>query len=102
MVIFKNSCLITFCLSLCGCHIFNESSKFGFTEGFYKSRLYHKKLKNIYVIPSDDSIWIFSERSIKKGYVDTTKKIKIIFPQNTKPLQFEDYYFKKNSFDLDI
>ena len=102
MVIFKNSCLIAFCLSLCSCRVSNESSKFGFTEGFYKSRLYHKKLKKIYIIPSDDSIRIFSEKSIKKGFVDTTKKIKIIFPQNTKPLQFEDYYFKKNSFDLDI
>jgi hypothetical protein len=30
--------------------------KYTFTEGYYKSRLAHKKVKQIYVIPAEDSI----------------------------------------------
>lgn len=101
MLVFKNSGFIALCL-LCSCRVLTESPKYAFSEGFYKSRLYHKKQKKIYVVPSGDSIRIYSEKSIKKGFVDTTKKIKIVFPPNTKPLQFENYYFKKNSFDLDF
>jgi hypothetical protein len=84
------------------CKVLSESSKYAFSEGYYKSRLYHKKQKNIYVVPSEDSIRIYSAKSIKKGFVDTTKKIKIVFSADKKPREFENYSFKKNSLDLDV
>jgi len=83
------------------CKTLTETSKYGFNEGYYKSRLYHKKLKNVYVVSAEDSIKIYSAKSIEKGFVDTAKKTKLVFPVNKKPLNFENYSFKKNSFDLD-
>lgn len=54
------------------------------------------------MVPAEDSIKIYSAKSIEKGFVDTAKKIKVVFPENKKPLDFENYSFKKNSFDLDV
>jgi hypothetical protein len=34
-----------------GCGVLKESPKYGFNEGYYKSRLFKKKLKKVYVVP---------------------------------------------------
>ncbi|MGZ3845204.1 MAG: hypothetical protein ACXVBH_04070, partial [Flavisolibacter sp.] len=43
-----------------GCSSIRQSPKNGFVEGYYYSRLFHKKLKKLYVVPMDDSIKIYS------------------------------------------
>jgi len=45
-----------------------ESSKFGFNEGYYKSRIFHKKLKSVYVVPGEDSIKIYTRKQLQKKY----------------------------------
>lgn len=94
----------SFCLPviLSGCETLKESSKYNFNEGYYHSRLYHKKNKKIYVVPDDDSVKVYSAKQISKGVVDTTKSIKIAFPADRMPAQFENYMFTKSSFDLDV
>jgi len=87
---------------LTSCSVLKNSPKYGFNEGYYKSRIFHKKLKNIYVVPGDDSIKVYTAKSLKKEIVDTTKSLKIAFPANNKPAEFENYIFRKGGFDVDL
>jgi hypothetical protein len=89
-------------LVLTGCSVLKNSPKYGFNEGYYKSRIFHKKLKHIYVVPGEDSIKVYTAKSLRKKVVDTTKSLKIAFPQNQKPSEFENYTFRKGSFDVDL
>lgn len=92
-------CLLSFLIT--GCGFIKESPKYGFKEGYYHSKLYHKKVKNIYVVPGDDSIKIYSAKRLGEG-LDTTQSLKLAFPLTAKPLSFETYIFKKGSFDFDV
>lgn len=83
------------------CNSIRESSKFGFREGYYKSRIYHKKLKSIYVIPADDSIKVYTVKGLKK-VTDTLAPIKIAFPLTRPPGNYDSYIFRQNSFDVDV
>ncbi|MGZ3939085.1 MAG: hypothetical protein ACXVLT_10560 [Flavisolibacter sp.] len=84
-----------------GCSSIRQSPKNGFVEGYYYSRLFHKKLKKLYVVPMDDSIKIYSAKRLGEG-LDTTEAIKLILPEHTRPADFETYSFKKASLDLDV
>ena len=84
-----------------GCHPLKDSTKYQFSEGYYKTRLNHKRTKKVYVVPEDDSIKIYSLKRIGMG-LDTTQALKIAFPLHEKPKTFENYYFKKGSFDFDV
>jgi hypothetical protein len=89
-------------LLLTGCSVLKNSPKYGFNEGYYKSRIFHKKLKHIYVVPGEDSIKVYTAKRLRKEILDTSKLVKIAFPQNQKPSEFENYIFRKNSFDIDL
>ena len=97
---------ITICifimLVLTSCSVLKNSPKYGFNEGYYKSRIFHKKLKHIYVVPGEDSIKVYTAKSLRKEFVDTATSLKIAFPQNKKPSEFENYIFRKGSFDIDL
>jgi hypothetical protein len=85
---------------LSGCAI-RQSPKDSFVQGYYYSRLFHKKLKHIYVVPMDDSIKIFSAKKLGEG-VDTTNAMKLALPSHEKPAGFKNYNFKKASLDFDL
>ena len=87
-------------LLTCSCKTLKQSSKYGFNEGYYKSRIFHKKLKKVYVIPGDDQIKIYTEKSLHKN--DTAVAVKIAFPPDQKPGDFEEYFFRRNGLDADI
>jgi hypothetical protein len=89
-----------FALLISSCKALNESSKHGFNEGFYKSRLFHKKLKRVYVVPGENEIKIYSEKSLHK--IDTALAVKIAFPADKKPLDFNEYLFRNSSPDISI
>jgi hypothetical protein len=87
---------------LYSCQSLRQSSKFGFSEGYYKSRIFHKKLKAVYIVPGEDSIKVYTKKSLEKEIVDTSQLEKIAFPTNRKPGNFDNYFFKQNTFDIDI
>ncbi len=87
-------------LFICSCKTLKQSSKHDFSEGFYKSRIYHKKLKDVYVVPGDNEIKIYTVKSLHKN--DTNIAVKIAFPPDHKPSNFEDYLFRRSSMDLDV
>ena len=89
-------------LFLSSCENIRESSKYGLKEGFYKSRLAHKKMKKVYIVPGDDSIKIYTEKGLAKETVDTLHSLKIAFPATHKPGNFDSYSFRQNSFDVDV
>ena len=87
-------------LLISSCKTLKQSSKYGFNEGFYKSRIFHKKLKRVYVVPEEDLIKIYTEKSLLKN--DTSIAVKITFPPDQKPLDFMDYSFRRSGLDMDI
>ena len=89
-------------LVLASCADIKRSAKYGFSEGWYQSRLYGKKDKKIYVVPSDDSIQVYSAKSLLKGSADTTQAPKIVFLPDQKPLALENYVFRKSTLDVDV
>ena len=84
------------------CEVLKHSSKYSFSEGYYKSRLEHKKLKNVYVIPADDSIKIYTAKRLRDALPDTTSSLKIAFPAQGRPSGFTHYTFRQNTFDVDV
>lgn len=94
--------LFLFILFGTGCQTLKEVPKYQLTEGFYTSRLYHKKLKKVYIVPTDDTIKIYSAKGLAKEHPDTLAALKIAFPAHNKPAAFENYVFSKNSFDVDV
>ena len=99
MKLFYFLLLISFLYS---CQSLKQSSKYGFSEGYYKSRIFHKKLKSVYIVPGDDSIKVYTRKSLEKEKVDTSQSLKIAFPANKKPGNFDDYFFKQNTLDIDV
>jgi hypothetical protein len=89
-------------LALHGCSFIKNTPKYGFSEGYYQSHLFHKKEKKVYVVPTEDTIKVYTAKSLQKAVVDTTQSIKIAFPPNQKPAQFLAYQFRKNSVDIDV
>jgi hypothetical protein len=98
------SCLASFAILLLfqSCQMMRQSSKHGFNEGYYKSRLFRKKVKTLYVVPDADSIRVYSRKKLSKGAVDTAEALKLAFPANEKPAAFENYLFRQNTFDADL
>jgi hypothetical protein len=98
------SCLVSIAvlLLLQSCQMMRQSSKHGFNEGYYKSRLLRKKVKTLYVVPDADSIRVYSRKKLSKGAVDTAEALKLAFPANEKPTTFENYLFRQNTFDADL
>ncbi len=85
-----------------GCQSIKQSPKYGFSEGYYRGRLFHKKLKSIYVIPGEDSIKVYSAKRLKEGFVDTIQSLKLAFPNHENPERFSNYQFRQNTFDVDL
>jgi hypothetical protein len=83
------------------CRSVKQSPKYGFNEGYYKSKIHHKKLKKVYIVPGDDSIKVYTQKTLKKAFIDTMQSFKIAFPSNSKPAEFEQYSFRQNTFDID-
>lgn len=84
------------------CQLLKNSPKYNFSEGYYTSRLYHKKLKKVYVVPYDDSIKIYSAKRLGKSTIDTATALKLSFPASKRPIAFEHYDFRQQSLDLDV
>jgi hypothetical protein len=82
------------------CKALKESSKNGFNEGFYKSRIFHKELRKVYVVPGEDHIKIYTEKS--HNNVDTTLTLKIDFSPDQRPPGFDEYLFSNGSPDIYI
>ena len=94
--------LISLAVLLQSCLTLKQSPKFGFNEGYYKSRIHHKKEKKVYVVPDGDSIKVYTKGAIKKASTDTLQPFKIAFPATEKPDSFEHYVFKSNTHDVDL
>lgn len=89
-------------LLLHGCGGLQHSPKYSFAEGFYKSRLFQKKEKDVYVVPDGDTIRIYTAKALQKDSVDPVRSLKVAFPPDAKPLQFPTYSFYKNTLDIDV
>jgi hypothetical protein len=102
MLSFRIIFLFAGIIALSSCSSLRNSAKHGFSEGYYRSRIFHKKKKKVYVVPEDETIKIYSAKSLQKDVIDTSRSLKIAFPADQKPAAFQNYKFTKNSFDVDV
>ena len=91
----------SFIFFIAGCETIKQSSKYQFTEGYYRIRLQNRPEK-VYVLNGSDSIKVYKEKDLKMSRIDSTKAITIAFPSTQKPAQFESHQFRRNTFDLDV
>jgi hypothetical protein len=89
-------------LLLTGCGLHHESSKYEFTNGFYRSSVLDGKRAKVYVTIDPDSIKVFPVNKNDKRTVDTTKAMSFAFPETKNQKLFKAYYFTRNAVDIDI
>ena len=87
-------------LVLSSCETLKQSSKYQFSEGFYKVKNQGKPQK-VYVLTGGDTIKEYSKAMLAQPTIDTAKVISIAFPAQ-KPTGFANRYFKKATFDADV
>ena len=94
----QQALVIILLVLLSSCQILKlSSSKKEFNEGIYRSKLDQKK---VYVVPSEESIRIYSLKENNKDNIDTGKFYVIDIPEDTKSMNFKVYSFRKSTFDL--
>ena len=79
------------------CQFLRLSSKKEFNEGVYSSKSDHKK---VYVVPSEESITVYSLKDNNKDNVDTGKFYKVDYPDGNSHVKYQAYSFRKPTFDL--
>lgn len=85
------------------CQTLKNSSKYGFTEGYYKG--YYKDQKPagvVYVFPDEDSIKVYNAASLAGRQADSVKSLTDVFPYVRKNGQTLPYHFDRHSFDIDV
>jgi hypothetical protein len=92
--------VIVLLLFLSSCETLKQSSKYQFSEGYYKIRN-GKKNEKVYVLTGSDTIKEFSKTLLAQKKIDTSKIISIAFPAQ-KPSQFIGHSFRKGTFDADV
>jgi len=99
-VSFQQILVIILIVLLSSCQLVKLSAKKGFNEGIYRSYIDNKKEGKVYVVPSEESITVYSLHETGRDNVDTGKFYVISLPEDNKPMNFKNYSFRKNSFDL--
>jgi len=89
-------------IGLTGCEALKESPKYEFGEGYYTYSAGKQKFNKVYVVTAGDSIKVYNPASLTGDHIDTVRSVSLVFPQNRKPLNFKEYKFRKNSYDLNI
>lgn len=84
-----------------GCNVTGNSSKFQFSDGYYRSRLNGEKNQKYYVTAGTDSIKVYPAY-ISRQIADTVKSITVLFPQHLPPVNFSKKKFTSQNFDLDV
>ncbi|MEO5594118.1 MAG: hypothetical protein ABIR15_16095 [Chitinophagaceae bacterium] len=82
------------------CETLKESSKYKFSDGFYKMKENGKK-ETVYVLAGTDTIKEYRKASLSVSRMDTVKAVSLLFPAK-KPHDFTDHTFMHASFDLDV
>ena len=92
--------LIFIVILLTSCGPIRESSKYQFSEGFYKIKSANKK-ERVYVLTGSDTIRVFNTAVLARNHIDTAKESYILFPA-IKPTDFKETFFSRNTLDLDV
>lgn len=93
---------LLFYIFITGCEALKESPKYEFSEGYYSYTVGQQKFKKVYVVVGNDSIKVYDQASLNSQHIDTIHSVSLVFPHNRKPLNFKEYKFRKNSYDLNV
>jgi hypothetical protein len=90
-------------LILSGCATINETSKYQFVDGIYKTKVFDNKKTRVYVDIAEDSVAVFRLGSRRQAFnIDTLQLVSIAFPAIQDDSLFSPYNFTQRSFDLDV
>ena len=82
------------------CETLKESSKYKFSDGFYKT-VNNGHKETVYVLAGTDTMKEYTRPSLRSTKMDTVKSVSLLFPAK-KTNDFKDRIFKQASFDLDV
>ena len=99
---FSTACTwILFILVLSSCASVKDIPKYQLADGYYKSKLFNKDHKAVYIDNSEDSIAVYqADRNTK--IIDSFTSSKKIFPQQTVNDIYTSTTFTQASFDIDF
>ena len=85
-----------------GCSTLQNSPKYEFVDGWYKTRPTGGKTTRLYVVVAGDSIRAFPPSQIKKGGIDTTRFLSFAFLPVSHQGLTRPYRFTQTTLDLDV
>ena len=87
------------------CSLLKDSPKYQLADGYYRSNIFKKKSKKVYVYNEEESIRVYPLKK-KDGtnsfVVDTSKKSRLSFPQFKSDSLLKTHSFTQGSFDIDF
>ncbi len=84
----------------CSCETLQQSSKYQFTDGYYRVHEGKRKVK-VYVQTGTDTIKEYNPDLLKRPVIDTNKIVSFVYPDK-KPDQFRNESFSKGTLDFDV
>ncbi|MDF3028419.1 MAG: hypothetical protein K0S23_2726 [Fluviicola sp.] len=93
--------IMSCCIVLTSCSVFQKSAKKELNDGFYTQRNDHQK-KRVYIDIVEDNLRIHATKRVNRQLiVDTTLKM-LVFPKEMKGAYEQMVSFNKASFDIDF
>jgi hypothetical protein len=83
-----------------GCGVIRDTPKYSFADGYYRSRVFEKKLSRVYVDNNEDSVIVYKVKG--KADFDEVSGQKLAYPQLKSGTAVPANSFRQASFDLDF
>ncbi len=85
------------------CESIKQSSKYGFTEGYYHGYFPKQPSSEVYVFPDNDSIKIYNRRDLQTSAADSNKSLYTAFPYLVTDQSLgKEFVFTQRTFDVDF
>jgi len=89
--------------SLCqSCEGLKQSSKYGFSEGYYKGHFSKQPAATVYVFPDEDSVKVYTKQALAAAKPDSVKSLYNVFPHTIPASTGKEFFFVQHTFDLDF
>ncbi|MBA4168732.1 MAG: hypothetical protein H0X41_14495 [Chitinophagaceae bacterium] len=92
--------LLSLLFGISSCESLKESSKYQFSEGYYRTHT-GNTVQRLYLLTGTDTIKAYRPGDLAAAVADTAKIIRIAFPAQ-KPVNFQGMSFRRSGLDVDV
>ena len=86
---------------LYSCGVIKDTPKYSFANGYYRSKIFDKKVSKVYIDNTDDSVFVYKFKN-KNDNLKDSNYIMLVFPQQKSESEIPTNNFRQASFDLDF